>query len=96
MKIKFKILEDTNQELVSKLKEKGKKKNKEQIREKFIVIDRETNYEDDGVEKLLINKNNGFSGSTPQNVAHTKRDLKSFYCSFCEKKFSKKEHMVSH
>ena len=63
LKVKFKNLEDTNKELAHKLKEseenhktKEPKKNKEQIREKFIVIEMETNDEDDSIDQLVRNK----------------------------------------
>ena len=103
LKVKFKNLEDTNKELAHKLKEseenhktKEPKKNKEQIRGKFIVIEMETNDEDDSIDQLVRNKENGFSRSNPQGEAHKKKQMNMFDCPDCENKFSKREHMVSH
>ena len=99
---KFKNLEDTNEELAQKLKEleekikrKEPKKNKEQAREKFIVIDMETNDEMDDVECLIKNKESGYSRSNPQSEPQKKKET-VFDCPDCGKTFIKREHMVSH
>ena len=99
---KFKNLEDTNEELAQKLKEleekikrKEPKKNKEQAREKFIVIDMETNDETDDVECLIKNKESGYSRSNPQSEPQKKKET-MFDCPDCGKKFIKRERMVSH
>ena len=103
LKVKFKTLEDENKELAHKLKEseenqkkKEPKKKKEPIKEKIIVIDMETSEEDNGINHLVRNKENGFSRSNPQGEAHKKREINTFDCPDCENKFSKKEHMLSH
>ena len=97
-----KNLEDTNEELAQKLKEleekikrKEPKKNKEQAREKFIVIDMETNDETDDVECLIKNKESGYSRSSPQSEPHKKKET-MFDFPECGNKFSKREDMVSH
>jgi hypothetical protein len=103
LKVKFKNLEDTNKELAHKLKEseenqkrKEPKKNKEHTREKFIVIDMETNDEDDGIDQLIRNKENGFSRANPQSEAKKKKEVKMFDCPGCNNKFSKREDMLRH
>ena len=94
LKDKYNALEDKNKELVQMLKEN--RKNKERTREKFIVIDMETNNEDDDIEQLVRNKEHGFSRSNPQSEAGPKNDLKLFDCPNCEKKFKKREHLINH
>ena len=82
LKIKLKDLEETNKELAHKVKEaqvkKSSKKNKETTREEFIVIDMETNDEDDGIEELIRNKVNGFIRPNPKNPAQRKMEQKKF------------------
>ena len=100
LKIEFKLLQETNRELLNKAKEsedrKGSKKNKEPTREEFIVIDMETNDENDGIEQLLMNKNNGFSRFNPQSEAQMKRESQSFHCPDCKIKISKRDYMTTH
>ena len=100
---KSRLLEATNQELehtVKGLEEKNKrkenKKNKDQGREEFIVIDMETNDEVYDIGQLITNKESGYSRSGPQNEPQKKGEQTIFDCSECDKKFSKKEHMRNH
>jgi hypothetical protein len=58
----------------------------------------ETNDEDDGIEQLLINKDNGFSRSTPQSEAqkssHQRNNVVN--CSMCEKVFKSDHKLKEH
>ena len=100
LKVEFKLLQETNKELLNKVKKtedrKGSKKNKEPTREKFIVIDMEINDEDDGIDQLLMNKNNGFSRFDPQSEAQKRRESESFHCPDCKIKISKQEYITTH
>ena len=96
-------LEDINQELIHKLKEseeknknKEPKKNKGQAREEFIVIEMDTNEEEYDVEELVRNKETGYSRINPQSGPQKKKEISTFDCQVCEKKFNKREHMISH
>ena len=100
---KFENPEKTNYELNQKLKElvavpkkRESKKGREQPREEFIVIDMETNDDDDDLEQLLRNKENGYTRSNPQSEPQQKKDVYVYDCPGCEKKFHKKDHMQSH
>ena len=103
MEKKFENLEKTNQELAHKLKEseemnkkKASKKSKEQPREEFIVIEMETNDDDEDIVKLVQNKENGFARSNPQGEPMKKKDIHVYDCPACDKKFNRREHMQSH
>ena len=96
-------LEQTNHELTQKLKEsseinkkRASKKGKEQPREEFIVIEMETNDDDEDIVQLVQNKENGFARSNPQCVPQKKKDIYVYDCPGCDKKFNKREHMQSH
>ena len=58
----------------------------------------ETNDEDDGIEQLLLNKDNGFSRSNPQNEAHktSHQNTSAVNCSMCEKVFKNNHNMKEH
>ena len=105
IKAKSRHLEDTNQKLAHKVKdleekkngkEKEAKKTKEQAREESIVIEMETNDEAYDLSQLIQNKESGYSRSSPQNEAQKKTEVFIFDCSGCEKKFIKRENMMSH
>ena len=97
-------LEKTNHELNQQLKElaattkkRESKKSKDQPREEFIVIEMETNDDDEqDIERLVQNKENGYARSNPQSEPQKKKDIYVYDCPGCEKKFSKREHMQSH
>ena len=59
-------------------RKKVHKINKEQTREKFIVIDMETNGEDEGIEQLIKNKEIGFSKANPQSEADKRKKMSIF------------------
>ena len=97
-------LEKTNDELNQQLKElaattkkRESKKSKDQPREEFIVIEMETNDDDEqDIERLVQNKENGYARSNPQSEPQKKKDIYVYDCRGCEKKFIKREHMQSH
>ena len=77
-------------------KKKEPKKNREQAREKFIVIEMETNDETYDLEQFIRNKESGHSRLSPQSEPQKKKEIIIFDCPGCDKKFNKKEHMISH
>ena len=98
-----KNLEEINQDLQYKFgqseennKKKEQKKNKGQDREELIVIEMDTNDEDYDIEELVRNKETGYTRSNPQVGAQKKKEVSTFDCEVCEKKFNKREHMMSH
>ena len=100
---KIRSLEELNEELTHKLKElelkkktREPKKNKKHTREEFIVIEMETNEEEDNIEQLIRCKENGYSRSNPQSEPLKKKEIQIFDCPGCDKKFNKREHMMSH
>ena len=92
-------MEVTNKELLYKLKEieeKQKDKKKKQ-REELIDINMEIEDEDEGIEQLLTNKNQGYSRLNPQNEAQQRKEVsESYNWQSCERKFRRKEELVSH
>ena len=57
----------------------------------------EIDNEDEGIEQLLTNKNDGYSRLNPQNEAQQRKKVSESYdCPSCEKKFRRKEEMASH
>ena len=101
LSLKIKNLEDSNKKLANKLtdeknKNRDHKKNKEPSREQFIVIDMETNDEEENIEQLKSYKESGYSRSSPVSEPQKKRDVNLFECNVCDKKFNKREHMSSH
>ena len=95
-------LEDLNTQLKNELKEtkennvKNGLKKKEQTRVEFMVIDMETNDEDDGIERLISNKGYGYSRSNPQSGSQKNPELSGFDCTECGKKFGTKLNMINH
>ena len=103
MRINFRNLEDTNQELVHRLRQseeknnkKETKKNKRQAREEFNVIETDTNDDEYDIEELVRNKETGYSRLNPQSEPQKKKEIYTFDCQVCKKKFNKREHMLSH
>ena len=56
----------------------------------------EINEEDNDIEQLVKNKETGFSRSSPQSEAQKKKEVKTFDCSSCVKRFGKREEMLNH
>ena len=83
-------------ELAAVTKKRESKKGKEQPREEFIVIEMETNDDEEDLEQFIRNKENGYARSNPQSEPQKKKDIYVYDCSGCEKKFNKREHMQSH
>ena len=79
-----------------KHRKKVQKANKEHNRENLMVIDMETNDEDEGIEQLKINKEIGFSRANPQSEAHKSNKMSICKCSKCEKSFRTGEDLVNH
>jgi hypothetical protein len=73
-----------------KNKNKEPKKNKGQAREEFIVIEMDTNEEEYDVEELVRNKETGYSRINPQSGPQKKKEISTFDCQVCEKKFNKR------
>ena len=56
----------------------------------------ETNDDEEDLEQLIRNKDNGYARSNPQSEPQKKKDIYVYDCSGCQKKFNKREHMQSH
>ena len=74
---KYSNLEENNKELANKLKEMEEKRRRKEPKKttskKFIVIDMETNEEDDDIEQFVKNKETGFSRPCPQCESQKKK-----------------------
>ena len=91
------VLTQKLKESEEKVKKRESKKNKEQPREQFIVIEMETNDEEEDMEQLVRNKENRYTRSNPQSEPlKKKKDIYMYDCPGCDKKINKREHMLCH